>query len=175
MENKLIGSFCCPICTKDSPHTHSHDNWIGVDFDGTIAYTIHNRTSPYELGEPIPAMVNRVKDWIAKGYTVKLLTARMNLKSSTGAERDIEKMRQLLEDWCVEHIGVKLECTNSKDGWMETLWDDRAVQVTKDTGMPISFELSELKDELAILFNERTIVTWYDVYSIVKRMEAKHG
>jgi len=138
----MNGTFCCPICTKDTPHTHSKDRWIGVDFDGTLAYTIENRTSPYELGEPIPEMVNRVIDWIHKGFTVKILTARMNIKSSTGHDRDINKMRSLLEQWCYTYIGKVLECTNAKDGWMEVLWDDRAVQVIPNTGKAQVIELS---------------------------------
>ena len=81
-------------------------------------------------------MVNRVKDWISRGFTVKLLTARMNVKSSTGVNRDICKMNTLLREWCLEHIGTVLECTNAKDGWMEVLWDDRAVSVIPDTGLP---------------------------------------
>lgn len=96
----------CHICTQRLPHIHSKDRWIGVDFDGTIAFSIKNRTSPYELGEPIPDMVDRVKKWLAEGYTVKLLTARMNIKSSTGTDRDLNKMRQLLEAWCLQHIGT---------------------------------------------------------------------
>ena len=131
-----VGTFRCPICMKDYPHSHPYSRWIGVDFDGTVAYNVKNRTSPYELGLPIPAMVNRIRDWLYKGYNVKLLTARMNKKSSTGVERDVDKMRKLLEGWCEEHIGVPLECTNAKDGFMEVLWDDRAVSVIPNTGIP---------------------------------------
>ena len=142
------GTFCCPICLKSTPHTHSTDRWIGVDFDGTIAFNVLNRTDPYVLGEPIPEMVNRVKDWIAKGFTVKLLTARMNVRSSTGTNRDICKMNLLLRAWCLKHIGVELECTNSKDGWMEVLWDDRAVTVTPNSGTSPLYSLAlESRDE----------------------------
>lgn len=122
---------------KPLPHEHPKDKWIGVDFDGTIAYSIPNRTDPYILGEPIPEMVGRVKWWIDHGYKVKLLTARMNVHSSTGVDRDICKMNTLLRTWCVKHIGVALDCTQSKDGWMEILWDDRAVGVIPDTGKPL--------------------------------------
>jgi hypothetical protein len=137
MNNTAEGTYCCPICTRDTPHTHSKDYWIGVDFDGTLAYTIPNRISPYDLGEPIPDMVNRVKNWIAMGYTVKLMTARMNLRSSTGCTRDLDEMEAKLHGWCLRHIGAILPCVNNKDGWMEVLWDDRAVSVIKDTGNPV--------------------------------------
>jgi len=133
----INGTYCCPICCKGTPHTHSRERWIGVDFDGTIAYNVIERSDPYEVGKPIYEMIYRVRDWLAKGYTVKLLTARMNELSSTGQRRDVEKMRSILEAWCKEHVGQVIECTNAKDGWMEVLWDDRAVQVKPNTGVPI--------------------------------------
>jgi len=138
-EKEGVGTYCCPICLKQTPHTHSYLRWIGVDFDGTLAFNIPNRTDPYLLGEPIMPMVHRVRDWIGKGYTVKILTARMSQNSSTGKKRDTEKMGDLLKIWSRTHIGIALECTNQKDGWMEVLWDDRAVGVITDTGSPITF------------------------------------
>lgn len=107
--------------------------WIGVDFDGTLAYTIP-RNDPYTLGPPIPLMVSRVKKWLSEGRKVKLMTARMCQYSHLGDIRDLQKMERMLKDWCIEHIGVELECTNQKDGFMTELWDDRAVKVVKDTG-----------------------------------------
>ena len=130
----MLASSHCPICTKDTPHQHDRSRWIGVDFDGTLAYSIKNRKSPYSLGKPIFTMVNRVKDWISKGYTVKILTARMNKISSTGKPRNLDIMKSKLEAWCLKYIGTKLECTSSKDGFMEVLWDDRAVNIIEDTG-----------------------------------------
>jgi hypothetical protein len=125
------GTFACPICTLDEQHPHNMLNrWIGVDFDNTLATEAPNRSSPYELGEPIPAMVARVKEWLAKGYRVKVFTARMcEWSYTTGKPRDIAAMEAILQDWCVQHIGQKLECTCTKDGSMEVLWDDRAVRV----------------------------------------------
>jgi len=146
--NKAQGTTCCPICTKPTPHGHDIKRWIGVDFDATLAYDIPNRTDLYELGKPIPEMVNRVRDWIGKGFTVKILTARMNKYSHLGFERDVEKMRDLLKAWSREHIGIALECTNIKDGFMEVLWDDRAVQVSRDTAYPIAYELDAVKQQL---------------------------
>ena len=51
-------------------------NWIGVDLDGTLAY--HDTWKGHEhIGEPIPAMLQRVKDWLDRGLTVKIFTARV--------------------------------------------------------------------------------------------------
>ena len=111
--------------------------WIGVDFDGTLAYDPAKRTSPYDIGLPIVPMVNRVKMWIVQGYDVRLLTARMCKYSHTAkCYRDTVRMENILKKWCKDHIGKELRCTSEKDGLMEVLWDDRAVRVLKDTGMP---------------------------------------
>lgn len=108
-----------------------------MDFDGTLAESIQ-RTSPYTLGSPVKIMIDRVRSWIANGYTVKLMTARMAEYSHTiGVKRDVKKMEMMLRIWCREHIGQELECTNQKDGRMIALWDDRAVRVILDTGMPV--------------------------------------
>lgn len=141
-QTEARGTFCCPICTTPFPHAHDKSRWIGVDFDGTLAYEPgEGRTDPYSLGEPIPVMVNRVKDWLAKGFKVKLMTARMcEYSYTTKKVRDVTKMKSALEQWCIKHLGVVLECTNQKDGAMEVLWDDRAVRVIKDKGIPIMME-----------------------------------
>jgi hypothetical protein len=138
----LRGSYNCPICLHDSPHSHeglvrkTHRKWIGVDFDGTLAFDPVNRSDPYSLGEPIMSMVYRVQDWIARGFEVRILTARMYPISYTcgGITRDLKHMETVLRAWCRQHIGYELPCTCQKDGLMEVLWDDRAVQVIKNTG-----------------------------------------
>jgi hypothetical protein len=138
MENNFLGTYNCPICTKSSPHSHDLINhWIGVDFDNTLAYDSPTRHDPYSLGEPIIEMVNRVKDWIARGYTVKIFTARMcDFSYTSNQSRDVDNMRSVLEAWCLKHIGKVVECTNQKDGAMEVLWDDRAVRVAYNMGKP---------------------------------------
>ena len=127
----------CHICGHHRPHEHNlSGRWIGVDFDGTLAFSVPNRIDPYTLGVPVPEMVYRVKNWLEEGYTVKLLTARMYPKSSTGGIRDLDLMDKLLRGWTKLHLGTELENTCQKDGWMEVLWDDRAIQVIKETGLP---------------------------------------
>lgn len=112
--------------------------WIGVDFDGTIAYQI-KRTDPYQLGPPIPRMVERVCGWLKDGYRVKIMTARMAAYSHTlGQYRDLNKMERMLRDWCKEHLGQELEITNQKDGEMLALWDDKAIGVVADSGLPLT-------------------------------------
>lgn len=67
-----------------------------------------------------------MKRWLAAGITVKIVTARC-AHAEPGVIRAVE-------DWCEEHIGQRLPVTCSKDFGMVELWDDRAVQVTPNTG-----------------------------------------
>jgi len=39
--------------------------------------------------------------------------------------------------WCEKHLGLALPVTCVKDMHMIELWDDRAVQVVTNTGMPV--------------------------------------
>jgi hypothetical protein len=137
MESK---AFQCDICCHDEPHEHKFegtDRWIGVDLDGTLAEEVPGRTDPYEIGKPIPEMVERVKGWLAQGLPVRLFTARMAEYSVTSQYyRDLERMELALRAYCKEHLGQELECTNQKDGGMEVLWDDRAVSVRRNRGVP---------------------------------------
>lgn len=45
--------------------------------DGTLAVYDEWRGA-HHIGEPIPLMVARVKDWLAAGKVVKIFTARMH-------------------------------------------------------------------------------------------------
>lgn len=122
--------------------------WIGVDLDGTIAeYT--GCQGAAHIGNPVPAMVERVKRWLAEGRTVKIFTARvsfpdipligksMDVVDAAGRKFEADMAREAIKLWCKEHIGVELEITNEKDYGMIELWDDRAVQVEPNTGRPI--------------------------------------
>jgi hypothetical protein len=103
------------------------NGWIGVDFDATLA-TYDGWKGDGVLGEPIPLMVNRVKQWLADGKTVKIMTAR-----AAGDDEGINTMA--IQTWCQKNIGQVLEVTNIKDQGMEELWDDRAVRVVANTGL----------------------------------------
>lgn len=100
--------------------------WIGVDLDGTLAH-YDGWVSPEHIGEPIPAMLARVKEWLAAGIDVRIFTARV-----FGAGR--ESALPHIQAWCIAHLGTVLTVTNEKDYGMVELWDDRAVQVIPNTG-----------------------------------------
>lgn len=99
--------------------------WLAVDLDGTLAY-YDDWKGIEHIGEPVPLMLNRVKEWIADGKTVKIFTAR-----ACGGEHQIN----LIQDWCEKHGLPRLEVTNVKDFRMARLYDDRCVQVIENTGI----------------------------------------
>ena len=102
--------------------------WIGVDLDGTLAY-YEKFEGADKIGEPIEKMTERVKKWLEEGKDVRILTARVS-----GDGKDVEVARKAIEKWCEEVFGKKLPITCEKDQMMEELWDDRAIQVEKNTG-----------------------------------------
>jgi len=117
--------------------------WWAVDLDGTLAF--YDGYKGEVIGAPIPQMVDRVKRWIAKGRTVKIMTARVGRHPDSTSE-DVARIRKIIEDWTEEHIGTRLEVTNEKDYKMVELWDDRAVGVIPNTGIPI--RMKEERKEL---------------------------
>ena len=99
--------------------------WIGVDLDGTLAH--HGSWREGHIGEPIVPMVDRVKKWLSEGQDVRIFTARAPYPDAC----------ELIELWCLEHLGARLKITATKDFSMIALWDDRCVQVVPNTGQPV--------------------------------------
>ena len=105
--------------------------WIGVDLDGTLA-EYHGWNGPCYIGDPIPTMVKRVKEWLKAGIEVRIFTARASLQGEN-KHRSVKAIRR----WCWFNIGQSLRVTCKKDFECRQIWDDRAVQVEYNTGMPI--------------------------------------
>jgi hypothetical protein len=106
-----------------------NEGWIGCDFDGTLS-VYGGWGIDGAPGDPVAAMVGRVKSWLANGLKVKIFTARVS--SRDALELAVETAR--IKAWCLKHIGQELEIVCAKDYNMISLYDDRAVQVTKNTG-----------------------------------------
>lgn len=115
--------------------------WIGVDLDGTLA-EYYGWVSETHIGPPIPVMVERVRQWVADGWEVRIFTARVDggqVALADGNPRghlfaDVERIKDAIRAWCREHLGFELPITNIKDFGMLELWDDRCVQVEPNTG-----------------------------------------
>lgn len=117
----------------------NNDGWIGVDLDGTLAEYNGWTGNPLDIGDPVPRMVERVKQWRREGKQVWIFTARVS--PAPWMHPSYEDMYQYLEDirasistWSQKHLGEALPIVYSKNPSMIELWDDRAVQVIPNTG-----------------------------------------
>jgi hypothetical protein len=123
------------------------NGWIGVDLDGTLAYYDYWR-GPEHIGEPIPAMLERVQRWLAEGKDVRIFTARVERATvalspanpNSDASQNFSVVEACIRRWCEKHIGRPLPTTCCKDYGMIELWDDRAIQVIPNTGRTIADE-----------------------------------
>jgi hypothetical protein len=113
--------------------------WIGVDLDGTLAH-YEGWKGIEHIGEPIPAMMERVRAWLADGRKVKIFTARV----SGGRDRDAVVTH--IHAWCERHGLPRLDVTHEKDFAMIELWDDRCVQVETNTGVAVQETLERLRN-----------------------------
>lgn len=122
----------------------SDNGWIGVDLDGTLA-RYDKWVSPSHIGEPIPAMVDRVKKWLSEGKQVKIFTARVfplntvfqDLPSYAHRTKEALEAWYAIDAWVKEQFGQSLQITCMKDYHGYEFWDDRAVQVIPNTGTPL--------------------------------------
>jgi len=118
-------------------------HWIGVDLDGTLAH--YDKWVAWNvIGYPIPLMLERVKNWIAEGKTVKIFTARVGIDQATclvtSEEFDRAAITKIIQSWCVANGLPPLEVTATKDYGMVELWDDRCIQVIPNTGRTLAEE-----------------------------------
>lgn len=124
-------SAAVPVAAKE------HKGWHGIDLDGTLAM-YSGWQGVAHIGEPVPLMLQRVKQMVADGLEVKIMTARVfRLMSELGSpehKEGIEAVRHIHE-WLLKHGLPELEVTCVKDFSMITLWDDRCVQVIPNTGI----------------------------------------
>lgn len=115
--------------------TLTNKRWIAVDFDGTLAKFGCDWQQDYRAtGDPVPAMVERVKQWLADGEDVRIFTARMDCYHPTFKGLDTYRVKEPIEAWCLQHLGRVLPITNVKDYFCKAIYDDRAIQVEHDTG-----------------------------------------
>ena len=97
--------------------------WVGVDLDGTLA-EYHGWNGADNIGAPVRVMLERVKNWIDDGVTIKIFTARACIPEQIPP----------IQKWLKENGLPELEVTNMKDFAMVELWDDRCVHVEANTG-----------------------------------------
>lgn len=124
----------------------SVSGWIGVDLDGTLAY--YGGWNAGEIGEPVPEMQSRVKQWLEDGVEVRIMTARVgnsglvNVEGQCDSGSFVDEQRHLVEAWCEKRLGQKLKVTATKDFGMIELWDDKARRVIPNIGKSIEDHLA---------------------------------
>ena len=124
-----------------------HRGWIGVDLDGTAA-KYDGWVNTTHIGDPVPAMIARMKQWLDEGKEVRIFTARVYPLNQCVKSVDILPINETgnvlvdqaiiavkaIQQWCKLHLGQVIPVTNIKDYGMIVLFDDRAVQVVENTG-----------------------------------------
>ena len=96
---------------------------IYVDLDGTLA-VYNGWKGADQIGPPVPAMLERVQNWLRTGKTVKIFTARACIPDQIPP----------VQAWLAQH-GLhmcEVTCIKGMDG--VEFWDDRAVTVEMNTG-----------------------------------------
>ena len=103
--------------------------WIGVDFDGTLARDdgAGHFDPPFPLGEPIPEMVAMIRSLMDAGITVKIFSARAIEPANVPR----------IQAWTEQHGLGRMEVTNLKDYDLIRFFDDRAIQMLPNAGMSI--------------------------------------
>lgn len=123
---------------------------IAVDFDATLG-EYDESIRPYDpdhLGAPIPEMLEKVKKAIESGANVRIFTARVYPGADYERALNATKSFVAIAKWCEKYLGeiIPIECMKSYE--IDEIWDDRARQVVKNTGMFLD-ELSEEEEEPA--------------------------
>ena len=114
-------------------HGEHGEKWTGFDLDGTLA-EYNGWEGIDHIGKPIKPMCDLMKKIREEGGKVKILTARVAPRKDGS---NAEDARRHIEKWCEKNLGFVPEITHEKDSLMEELYDDRAVQVIPNKGIPV--------------------------------------
>ena len=106
------------------------NGYIAIDLDGTLA-EYHGFKGIDHIGEPVIAILEKVKVLVAAGTAVKIFTARVSGDNAV----ENEKARMAIWVWLEKHGLPRLEITNVKDFHMWQLWDDRCKQIIPNSGI----------------------------------------
>lgn len=118
------------------------EDWLGVDFDKTLA-TYFEYSTTIEVGDPIVPMVNKVKEWLKRGIEVRIFTARVSEAGETSRNGVIHSpayaahQRSIVEKWSMTVFGQVLKVTCMKDANMMMLFDDKACGIVPNQGVRV--------------------------------------
>lgn len=117
--------------------------WIAVDLDGTLA--VYDHWVAWDIiGPVIEPMKERVLKWVAEGQEVRIFTARVAYEKDrcyvTGVDFHRADIVNIIQNWLEANSMPRLAVTHEKDFKMIELWDDRAIQVVRNTGRTLAEE-----------------------------------
>ncbi len=105
---------------------------VAVDLDGTLARSSGGPHKPDEIGEPILEMVMTVFNHLHAGHRITIFTARAN-PTRPGWEDNV----RAIQAWCYKHFSQVFPVTAIKSHEMVVFYDDRAIQIIRNTGKRI--------------------------------------
>lgn len=112
---------------KDEPkfEYNQDKSWVGFDLDGSIAEYYEYDPNDPTPGKPIEKTISLLKSYLDSGIDCRIFTARA----------DFPEDFDILRDW-FERAGLPrdLVITNVKDVYCKMIFDDRAIQVERNTG-----------------------------------------
>ena len=129
---------------KHDTHGENGINWTGFDLDGTLA-EYDGWHGIDHIGKPIKPMCDLMKKIRAEGQKVKILTARVAPRKDGS---DTKEARKHIEKWCEKNLGFVPEITHEKDSLMDSLYDDRAIQVIPNTGIVLEDAVNKLQGSI---------------------------
>lgn len=132
---------------------------IGCDLDGTLAKYDHWKGINH-IGEPVPLVVEAVKEALRRGHHVWIFTARANADNP-----DREIAIEYISAWCLRHIGQVLPVTANKGYNFDEFWDDRAVSITRNMGMAREDAAEEIRPPT--VWDELKLAAWENAGAVV--------
>jgi hypothetical protein len=114
---------------------------ILVDLDGTLAH-YDGWKGEEHIGDPIPEMVNKIKQDHSEGYRLKIFTARVCNHVhwvSLIDNKDLKRNYSIVLEWLKKHNIIQFLDKNepiaiTKNWEVVEIWDDRAKQIELNTG-----------------------------------------
>ena len=108
--------------------------WVGIDLDGVLARHYWGDGIEQDdliIGEPIPEMVQRVRELMAEGWEIRIFTSR----GAWAITLERIAIHAAIDKWCIGVFGRTFKITNAKDQAMHALYDDLAYRVIRNTGL----------------------------------------
>lgn len=105
---------------------------IALDLDGTLCSYDRFRGIDH-IGVPIPAMLEKLDELVSQGHDVEIFTARVS-PSEDGFDGDPIEAEKHIREFLklIGHPDLVITCIKKKK--FDEFWDDRAIQVVKNTG-----------------------------------------